>query len=192
MKLTMSLKDLLSASKTKRSVTSMLAHGLLQYFSRKRAFKLVVIYVNKIKGCVFEENHSHEEADTLIPHQVLTSVSENAGREVFVWSPDTDVLVLLLHLVSSCHLGTQTHIKFLTGTGTKFREINVVERIKAIGSNKCQGLLGFHNFSDADGGGKFVGISKKTWVDAYMRLEEDDPAVDCFKKQASSVLDVIV
>jgi len=135
-----------------------------------------------IRLALSEENHSHEEADTLIPHQVLASVSENAVREVFVWSPDTDVLVLLLHLVSSCHLGTQTHIKFLTGTGTKSREINVVERMEAIGSNKCKGLLGFHNFSGADWGGKFVGISKKTWVDAYMRLEEDDPAVDCFKK----------
>ena len=54
--------------------------------------------------------------------------------------------------------------------------------MEAIGSNKCKGLLGFHNFSGADLGGKFVGISKKTWADAYMRLEEDDPAVDCFKK----------
>ena len=27
-----------------------------------------------------------------------------------------------------------------------------------------------------------MGISKKTLVYAYMRLEEDDPAVDCFKK----------
>ena len=76
------------------------------------------------------------------------------------------MLVLLLHFISSCHLGTQTHIKFLTGTGTKFREINAVERMESIGFNKCQGLLGFHNFSGADWGGKFVGISKKTRVDA--------------------------
>jgi len=182
MKLMMSLKDLLSGSKTKRRLTVMLAEGLLQEFSRKSAVKLVVIYDTKIKGCDFEENHTHEEADTLIPNQVLASLSENAYRDVFVWSPDTDVLVLLLHLVSSCHLGSQTHLKFLTGTGSKFREIDVIERMEAIGSNKCQGLLGFHNFSGADWGGKFVGISKKTLVQAYMRLEEEDPAVDCFKK----------
>ena len=38
----------------------------------------------------------------------------------------------------------------------------------------------FHNFSGADLGGKFVGT--KTCVDAYMTLDENDPAVDCFKK----------
>ena len=44
-----------------------------------------------------------------------------------------------------------------------------------IGQRKCQGFIGFHNFSGADLGGKFVGISKKTWVAAYMELDEDDP-----------------
>jgi len=36
----------------------------------------------------------------------------------------------------------------------------------------------------ADWGEKFIGISKKIWVTAYMRLEEDDPAVSisCFKR----------
>ena len=55
-------------------------------------------------------------------------------------------------------------------------------RVQAVGLHKCQGLIGFHNFSGADWGGKFVGISKKTWADAYLRLPEDDPAVSCFKE----------
>jgi hypothetical protein len=181
MKLTMSLKELLSSSRTKRSLTCMFAHGLLKYFSSNKAFKLVVVYDNKIKGDDFEEAHSHEEADTLILHQVLASVSENAWREVYVWSPDTDVFILLLHLATSGRLGTQTRLKFLTGRGAKFREIDVLERARAVGAHKCQGLIGFHNFSGADWGGKFVGLSKKTWSDAYLRLAEDDPAVDCFK-----------
>jgi len=36
---------------------------------------MVVVYDNIIKGVDFEESHTHKEADTLIPHQVLVSVA---------------------------------------------------------------------------------------------------------------------
>ena len=108
-------------------------------------------------------------------------MSEDPWREVFVWSPDTDVLNLLLHLASSGRLDSLTHLKMLTGKGSKFREIDIMKRVRALGPSKCQGLIGFHNFSGADWGGKFVGISKKTWVDAYFKLDEEDPAVHSFK-----------
>ncbi|CAB3980183.1 Hypothetical predicted protein [Paramuricea clavata] len=55
-----------------------------------------------------------------------------------------------------------------------------IERVQVIGSHKCQGLIGLHNFSGADWGGKFVGITKKTWVGAYMELDKDDPSINCF------------
>ena len=181
MKLTMSLKEILSSSKTKSSLTTLFAQGLLQHFASKPMCKLVVVYENKIKGHNFEEEHSHEEADTLIPHQVLASLAENDCREICVSSPDTDVFILLLDLVSRDRLGPQTRLKFLTGKGRKYREIDVVERVRVIGRHKSQGLIGLHNFSGADWGGKFVGISKKTWVGAYMKLQDDDPAIDCFR-----------
>jgi len=57
----------------------------------------------------------------------------------------------------------------------------VVERVQVIRRHKCQGLIGLHNFSGVDWGGEFVGISNKTWVGAYMKLEEDDPAINCFR-----------
>jgi hypothetical protein len=182
MNLTMTLKELLSSSKSKQQLSCVLAQGLLQQFSDDRDLKFYVVYGECIKGRNFEERHSHEEADTMIPHQVLASVSEGAYRDVFVWSPDTDVLILLLHLASSGRLGEQTGLKFLTGRGVKFRQIDVINRMKAIGIQKSQGLLGFHNFTGADWGGKFVGISKKTWVKAYMSLREGDPIVACFKE----------
>lgn len=182
MKLTMSLKELLSSSKTKSSLTAMFAEALLQHFSGTNNFKLVVVYGNKIKSSSFEEDHTHEEADTLIPHQVLASVAENDRREVCVWSRDTDVLTILLDLASRGRLGFHTRLKFLTGKATKYREIDVVERVRAIGSLKCQGLIGLHNFTGADWGGKFVGITKKTWVGAYMKLDESDSVVTCFRQ----------
>ena len=182
MKLTMSLKELLSASKTKHRLTSMFAKSLLDHFGRRNDFKLVVLYDTKIKSHDFEEEHSHEEADTLIPHQVLASIADSAElRDVCVWSPDTDILTLLVDLVSCGHLGGHS-LKFLTGKGTKRREINVKERVQQIGQLKCQGLIGLHNFSGADWGGKFVDITKKTWVACYMKLDDNDPAINCFRE----------
>ena len=188
MKLTMPLKEILSSSKTKSSLTSMFAQGLLEHFSNNSACKLVVVYGTKIKGQDFEEDHSHEEADTLIPHQVLATIADGHCREICVWSPDTDVFVLLIDLVSRGRLGTNNRLKFLTGKGTKYREIDVVERVRVVGSHKCQGLIGLHNFSGADWGGKFVGITKKTWIGAYMELDEDDPSINCFRELGEGVI----
>ena len=113
MKLTMSLKDILSASKTKRQLTCMFAQGLLDHVSG-RDIKLVVVY------------DTHEEADTLILNQVLASTSDDAAKEVWVWSPDTDVLVLLIDLVSCGRLGAHARLKILTGKSPKYRELDVV------------------------------------------------------------------
>ena len=182
MKLTMSIKELLSASSTKKKLTCMLGQGLLEYFARDSSLLLVVVYDTIIKGHDFEEAHTHEEADTLIPHQALASVSNGAMRKLFVWSPDTDVLLLLLDLVSRGRIAAPTSLKFSTGMGTKAREIDIFERVEVIGYHKCQGLLGLHNFSGADWGGKFIGITKKTWIDAYLKLDDGDPAITCLKE----------
>ena len=159
MKLAMSLKELLSASRTKSSLTAMLTEGLLKYYSRNSTSKLVVVCGTEIKGHDFEENHAHEEADTMIPNQVLASLADSPWRDIHVWSPDTDVLMFLLDLVSCGRLGPQTRLKFLTSKGVKYRQIYVVERVQVNGRRKCQGLIGL-NFSGADWGEKCVGISK--------------------------------
>jgi hypothetical protein len=181
MTLAMSLKELLSSTKTKRSLTTMFALGLLEYYSDKSNFNMIVAFGNTIKGHDFEEEHSHEEADTLIANQVLAAISESTCSEVCVWSPDADVLTILLDLVSCGHLGATTRLKFMTGKGAKYREMDIVQRANAVGIHKSQGLIGLHNFSGADWGGKFVGITKKTWVAAYMKLSENDPIVSSFR-----------
>jgi len=63
MKLTMSLRDLLSASRSKHSLTCMLAAGLPDHYSDDRPFKLVVAYDIQIKGHDLEEYHSHEHCE---------------------------------------------------------------------------------------------------------------------------------
>ena len=64
----------------------------------------------------------------------------------------------------------------------------MVEREQVIGRHKCQGLIGFHNFSGADWGGKFVGLTKKSWVSAYMKLDENDPVIGYFKMLGEGLL----
>ena len=76
--LTMFLKELMSSSKAKSSLTAMFAEALLQHFSSTNNFKLVVVSGTKIKSYNFEENHTQEKADTLILHRVLASMA--AGR----------------------------------------------------------------------------------------------------------------
>ena len=50
-----------------------------------------------------------------------------------------------------------------------------------IGREKCQSLIGFHNFTSAEWGGTFVGISKKSWFTSYLSFPNDDPIVSAFK-----------
>ena len=160
----MLIKELLSSTKTKRSLTEIFAKALIRHFSgaQKRVF---IIYDNKIVGSNTSDEHTHEEPDTLIPNQVLASASEDKFKDIRVWTPDTDVLVELIGLVSNDHLDDQTSLKFLTGKGLtgkgKVRVIDVKERVRVIGKTKCQALIGFHNFTGADWGGKFVGKTKR-------------------------------
>ena len=164
-KLSLSLKELLSSSKTKSSLTAYIAESLLAHFHNCATSSVIVAYDTNINGRDFKDVH------TLIPNQVLSSVAEHPCREICISSPDTDVFVLLIDLVSRCLLAPQTHLKFLTGKGRKYREIDIIKRVQMIGAWKCQGFIGLHNFCCADWGGKFVGITKKTWADAYMALD---------------------
>ena len=166
----------------------MFAEALLKHFSQKDTFKIVVVYGTTIKGHSFEEQHGHEEADTLIPNQVLASLAHRDWCEICVFSPDTDVLIMLIELAARQRLGSQTRLKFLTGKASKYREIGILERVSAIGILKSQGLIGFHNFTGADWGGKFVGVTKKTWVNDYLKLHENDPIVTCFRELGDAFL----
>ena len=151
-KLTMILKELLSSSDTKKNLTAMLAEELLKIYSNQDDLTLYVIYDNKIKGKHNVEEHNHEEADTLIVHQVLTSVSQGGLYHIDVWSPDTDVLILLLDLVANKHIQRPNQLNFITGKGVTYKKIDVVEHVQVIGASKYQGLIGLHNFSGADWG----------------------------------------
>ena len=47
-----------------------------------------------------------------------------------------------------------------------------------MGKEKSKGLIGLHNFSGADWGGKFAGISKKTWIKSYLAQKLGEVPID--------------
>ena len=118
-----SLKQLLPC--TKHSLTCYLGQGLLER-SDGRDLTLVVVHdivAKTVNPRRPTETHAHEEADTLIPLHAILSIEECTYREVDVWSPDTDLLVLLMDLVSRGHIGALTKLKLLTGKVAKHRHL---------------------------------------------------------------------
>ena len=99
---------------------------------------------------------------TLIHQQVMCW--KRLPQHICVWLPNTDVLILLLELVSWGHLGDHTHLKLLTGKGIKYSRVDVVQRVWVVDRHKCWWLTGLHNLSNVDWARKFVDITKTTWV----------------------------
>ena len=182
-----SLRDLMLSPTTKSQIARLFGESLLKEYDGHK-HQLIVTYDTNIKtnspNNLEEEftSHGHEEADTQIPLHVLHSIKDCAFRNIVVVSPDTDVLVLLMDLAANGHLGALTNLTFQTGKGTKFRNIDVIDRVRSIGIDKSKALIGLHNFTGADWGGKFVGISKKRWITEFLKLNATDPIVEAFQR----------
>ena len=112
----------------------------------------------------------------------MWSISSSRSKltTIDVWSPDTDILVLLIDLAANDHLGVLTTLRLLTGKGAKYRAIDVRDRVVALGPDKSRSLIGLHHFTGADWDGKFGGVSKKTWISAYLSLPSEDKIVQTF------------
>ena len=63
---------------------------------------------------------------------------------------------------------------------TSRRIVDIRERVKVLGTEKSKVLIGFHNFTGADWGGKFNRVSKQKWCDAFMKLPDDSPVLKVF------------
>ena len=82
--------------------------------------------------------HNHEEADTLIPLNVMDAVRQTSAVEVKVYSPDTDVYVLLIDLVANGRIGALTRQLMITGKKLKKQTIEIVNRVRAMGLEKSK------------------------------------------------------
>lgn len=188
------LKTLLSHIETKSQLTEYLGKALLHEYSNSST-NLVVVYgasTYSNKPNVFDPSlaeHSHEEADTLIPLHVLDA-SRNGGsiHDIHVYSPDTDVFVLLMDLFATNNIQGELH--FITGKGKAKRSIVICARCLAIGIERSKGLIGLHAFTGADWGGKFAGISKKKWMKEYLNLESSSDVVKTFQRLGDDSIDI--
>ena len=73
----MGITDLLSSSSTKAKLTEILAESLMQHFD---SINILVVYGTIIKSHEVQYEHSHEEADTMIPNQVLDALSNEVKQ----------------------------------------------------------------------------------------------------------------
>ena len=64
----------------------------------------------------------------------------------------------------------------------KLREIDICTRVKDVGMHTSRALFGFHHFTGADWGGKFVVLSKKTWINAFLSLDDNDLIVETISR----------
>ena len=99
----------------------------------------------------------HEEADTRMilhcRHVVLSSEIEN----VVVWSPDTDVAILLAHHFEDLRC---TQLWFRTGVADKARFIPIHQICSNLGKEICRILVGFHALTGCDSTSGFARIGK--------------------------------
>ena len=67
-------------------------------------------------------SHNHEEADTQIPLLLLNSLSDNTCKHFDVYTPDTDILVVLMDLISNGYAGPLTSIILHAGKARSPRQ----------------------------------------------------------------------
>ena len=167
-----SLKQLLSHIETKQELTVYLAKYLIDSleFINKR---YVVTYGQLSKSNIhdFTEDmtvHDHEEADTLIVLHCLDVARRDPFAECIVYSPDTDVFLLLIY---HYELLSQV-LTFRTGRRNKLRDIDIRSCNEALSPAHVKALLGFHTLTGCDQIGKFYGKSKTYWWKQF--LESDN------------------
>ena len=155
----------LSHDKTKSDLTKYLAEKTLEY--NKDSSKLIVAsasgWTRSNSELLFEDNN-HEEADTLMM-AVLASQRNPHDAKLMFFSPDTDVLVLLI--ANYDLLLRNTSISMVSGV------INVQPIWTALGAERAKALPAFHAFTGADNTGKLSRVGKATWLQVYLKTGED-------------------
>ena len=114
---------------------------------------------------VFQDNN-HEEADTLLIYQAVRATQRNPpDAKMVFFSPDTDVLVLVI--ANYDLMLKNTSVSMASG-------VMGIEPIwRAIGSERAKALPAFHAFTGADNTGRFSRIGKATWLQVYMNADKD-------------------
>ena len=150
-----SMKKLLSHTKTKMELTTYLADKAFKHFRRQIGQRFLVVSGSECKATYKEVGHlqsDQEEADTNIILHAVDATSDGA-MEIHIHSPDTDVFVFALRRYPElCG-----NVSFLTGKGHNHRAIKLEPIVQALGETRTAALPAFHALSGADNTGCFSG-----------------------------------
>ena len=124
---------------------------------------------------------THEEADVIIPQQVITAIEEGATC-VKVIIDDTDVFVLLLHFYIEQSLSTTV---FLEGTGSN-RNVFDIGKTAEKQKDVVPSLLAAHALSGCDSVPKLCGLGKKS---VYFLLQKHP--LQHLREASADISDVI-
>ena len=167
------LKELLSHPVNKQHMCDIFAKQSIEML-QKTTKQFVIGYgttiVSNMRGWM-TQNHDHDEADTLIVCIVREVLKlENEQLKVRIVSPDTDVLMLALHLTANI---ANSNIVFEVLSSKYRRQIDVTSLVNSIGRLKSIGLLSAYVFTGCDQVGKFSSISKARALTTYMDCSDD-------------------
>ena len=162
------LTKFLSHNQTKSQLTEYLANKILVY--NKDSPKLVLTSAagktrsNRDIGHLPDNNH--EEADTLMICLGVSATERNSvDSQMTFFSPDTDVLVLVI--ANYDRLPRNTFVSMVSN----MQQIEPIWEV--LGHRRAQALPGFHAFSGADITGRFARIGKQTWFKLFLDAGED-------------------
>ena len=154
----------LSHNQTKSDLTKYLAEKVQLY--NKDSDKIIITSAAGFTNSNIDvgplPDNNHEEADTLmICLGMFSSERHSKQAKMTFFSPDTDVLVLLVTNFEK--LPKNTTISMVSS-------IKHIESIwRSLGPERSKALLGLHAFSGTDNTGRFAGMGKKTWMKLFIQ-----------------------
>ena len=108
-------------------------------------------------SCEGLEPCDHEEGNTKIAFHLYDAVKKGATK-ILVCTVDTDILVILIGLLSNLPPDTQIWIAFGTAKNFKYYSINAIHQ--SLGPEKSKALPFFHAFTGSDTTSQFHGKRK--------------------------------
>ena len=167
------LKQLLSHIDTKQDLTIYLSNHTAKALEEINKRYVITFDTKSITNLdQFPEElrrHDHEEADTLLLLHCWDIGRQNTFNECIVYSPDTDVFLLLVHFYESL----PQSLLFRTGRGKDLRSICIKSCYEAIGPNRAKALLGLHTLTGCDQTEKFSGKSKSFWWKNFLDADSE-------------------
>ena len=172
------MKQFLSHERTKQELSMYLADGFMQAYKDQKCIyttsytrdKECSVTRTNVGTCVEEVaglQMNHDEADTMIITTGAHFTQEVRPSNVLhTWSPDTNVLLLLI-----CHKTTLVTNTFMFWQDKTF---DITGLYSYLGPAKSACILGWHAMTGCDTTGKFAGRGKKNWWNIFLTLYDSD------------------